>query len=312
MGFESIAQEFNFNIHNTSLEKYIQLEKGLMSEEIPNRSRHVSFSGNAQPISFLRLEKIIPDMVARYFFKEKDSTMSYIEYEWDDNKSGNKIDTLDIKSREYQRALINRYLEVYETVTNKYGASVSEGDLSDLKKTDTKEGLKRKDIWHPNDTTEIEMYINLSNYHEKLETTTRMPTHRIRMYVRNTKKNIPDVPKLDDKRVHILDSEFQKFLFTLGIKNFNEVREFLSDLIKLQVTDDQLTALMEAIHFDRDTEIFFSGVQMGLNGDLFTTLDYKYTDDNSRPPNEIIKVIFDGDDKIVGIQPVTLQNETED
>ena len=35
---------------------------------------------------------------------------------------------------------------------------------------------------------------------------------------------------------------------------------------------------------------------------------YKYVDDNSNPPNEMIKLIFDDKDKVIDIQPTKLEN----
>ena len=42
---------------------------------------------------------------------------------------------------------------------------------------------------------------------------------------------------------------------------------------------------------------------------MFTLLHYKYSDDSSNPPNEMIKLIFDDKDKVVGIQPIKLQGK---
>jgi hypothetical protein len=46
---------------------------------------------------------------------------------------------------------------------------------------------------------------------------------------------------------------------------------------------------------------------MGFNGSMFTLLQYKYLDDSSSPPNEMIKLIFDEKDKFIAIQPIKLQ-----
>ena len=78
-----IGQEFVFDIHNVSLNECLKLEESLGSERLENTSNHVSFSGDAQPIKYLRKEMIIPDLTVFYYFKEADSTMSSILYEWD-------------------------------------------------------------------------------------------------------------------------------------------------------------------------------------------------------------------------------------
>jgi hypothetical protein len=51
---------------------------------------------------------------------------------------------------------------------------------------------------------------------------------------------------------------------------------------------------------------------MGLDGSMFTLLQYKYSDDNSNPPNEIIKLTFDEKNKVAGIQPIKLQKKIND
>ena len=45
---------------------------------------------------------------------------------------------------------------------------------------------------------------------------------------------------------------------------------------------------------------------------MFTLLQYKYSDDSFNPPNEMIKLIFDEKDKVVGIQPIKMQGEITD
>jgi len=47
---------------------------------------------------------------------------------------------------------------------------------------------------------------------------------------------------------------------------------------------------------------------MGLNGNMYVLIQYKYSDDSSNPPKEFIKLIFDDSDKILGIQPMKEQN----
>ena len=83
IGITVFGQDFGFDIHNISLNEYVQMEENLKSERIPTTSNHVSFNGDAQPIKFKRTEKKIADLITYYYFKEKDSTMSSVLYEWD-------------------------------------------------------------------------------------------------------------------------------------------------------------------------------------------------------------------------------------
>lgn len=94
----------------------------------------------------------------------------------------------------------------------------------------------------------------------------------------------------------------------LESKDIYRFKEFLSDLIKEKVTDEQINMLIDNINFGRTTELVYSGIQMSLDGKIFTLLQYKYVDDNSNPPNEMIKLIFDDKDKVIDIQPTKLEN----
>jgi hypothetical protein len=298
------GQEYGFDIHNTTLQEYIKMEERLGSKRIPTTSNHVSFSGDAQPIKFQRNQKEIPDLISYYFFKEKDSIMSYVLHEWDvynfEKQDNNQ------KSEKLEKALIKKYNTLEKVISDLYGQSKVEGELSDVSQSKVNGGLKKKNIWIPNDSTEIEIYATISNYYEKKGMITINPTHRIRLYIKNTKKEQSVVSKLDSKRVDFLNKLTVDFFKTLESKNLSKVRVFLSDVIKEQVNDNQLNLLIENIDFKRTTELFYSGVQFGLDGSVLTMLQFKYSDDSANPPKELIKMIFDDKDKILGIQPIKL------
>jgi hypothetical protein len=182
IGIVVFGQEFGFDIQNTSLNEYIQMEEKLKSERIPTTSNHVSFTGDAQPIKFQRKEKIIPDLITYLHFKEKDSTISKVLYEWDVRHFS---DPNEKQSKKLQKKLIRKYKKLEKRITKLYGKPETKGDLSELKQANQKGGLKKNCKWYPNDKTEIEMYIVVSNYNEKKGMISIKPTHRIRLYVRN-------------------------------------------------------------------------------------------------------------------------------
>lgn len=311
-GIGMFAQEYVFDIHNTSLDEYIKMEEKLGSEKIPNIRNHVSFDGNAQPIKFKREQKIISDLVVYYYFKEKDSLMSYILYEWDESLLNLEANRNDKKSEEYQKALIKKYNHLEKIISETYGVPQTEGDLSNLKQANEKGGLKKKSKWFPNDSTEIEMYTSVSNYYEKSGMVTITPTHRIRLYVRNSNKEKKITPILTEKRLDTLKILSDEFIQALGQNDLGESKEYLSELILGTVTDEQLSLLIENIDFKRETELIYSGVQTGPNESVFAILQYKYKDDDSNPPNELIKIIFDDKNKVVSIQPIKLQGRITD
>lgn len=309
IGIFVYGQEFEFNIHNTSLADYLEMEQKLGSEKIPTIRNHISSNGNAQPIKFKRKQKIISDLVAYYYFKEKDSLMSHILYEWDESLLTLKSNTNDKKSKKYQKALIRKFNELEKMIADIYGKPETTGDLTNLKQANEKGGLKKKVKWFPNDSTEIEMYTSVSNFYEKKGMMTIAPTHRIRLYIRNTKKENKVEPKLSEKRLDTLKIISSEFSETLGNKNLTKSKSYLSTLIIENVTDEQLNTLIENWDFKKETELIYSGIQIGLDGKIFTMLNFKYKNDISEPAKELLKIVFDDKDKIVGIQPIKLNKK---
>ncbi|MFD2909011.1 hypothetical protein ACFSX9_09700 [Flavobacterium ardleyense] len=131
----SFGQDLGYDIHNTSLNKYIQIEENLKSKKIPTTSNHVSFSGDAQPIKFQRTEKKIADLITYYYFKEKDSTMSSVLYEWDVSNFENKVNNQ--KPKKYQKAFISKYKELKENIATKFGEPKIKRNYSNISKLDS-------------------------------------------------------------------------------------------------------------------------------------------------------------------------------
>lgn len=301
------SQDFNFDIHNTSLDEYLQMEDNLNSERIPTTSNHVSFSGIAQPIKFLRKQNVIPDLIVFYYFKESDSTMTTVLYEWDVSNF-EKHDN-NQKPELFQNAIKAKYKALKADITKDYGEPEIKRNYSNISRKDSVNTFVESATWKPNDSTEIEMSAIVSNYYEKRGVVTINPVHRIRLYVRNqSKEKEKKIPKLDDTKLSELDIIKTNFFSALKEKDLTKSKTFLSDLIREKVTDKQLSMLTGNINFERQTELFYSGVQTGLDGNMFTLLQYKYSDDSSSPPTEIIKLVFDDRDKIAGIQPMKLQH----
>jgi hypothetical protein len=305
------GQEFNYDIHNTSLAEYVNLEGKLKSERIPTTSNHISFGGNAQPIKFLRKEKVIPDLTAFYFFKKTDSTMSYVLYEWD--VSNFEKQDNNQKSEKFENALIAKFKELKKNISKDFGHPITKSNYSNLADYEQESFFEENSTWKPNDSTEIELYTVASNHYEKRGAITINPTHRIRLYIRNkTKKEETPIPKLDAKKLSELEVIKADFFKALKAKDLPKSKEYLSDLILEKVTDEQINILIDKINFEKETELIYSGIQIGLNGSIFTILQYKYSDDNSSPPSEMIKLIFDDKDKVVGIQPIKMQSKITD
>jgi hypothetical protein len=302
----AFGQEFIFDIHHTSLTQYLKIEEQLGSERIPITSNHVSFSGEAQPIKFLRKEKIIPDLTVYYFFKKKDSIMSYVLYEWD--VSNFEKQDNNQKSEIFQNAIISKYKELKTQISKDFGQPEVKRNYSNISQLDSINLFEEHSTWRPNDSTEIEIYATVSNYYEKRGSMTINPTHRIRLYINNkSKEKESEVPKLEDKKVAELEIIKTEFFKALKERDLKKSKAFLSELILEKVTDEQINMLIDNINFAKETKLVFSGIQLGLDGSNFIQLQYKYSDDSSNPPNEIIRLIFDEKNKVIGIQPIKLQ-----
>lgn len=307
----AFAQEFNFDIHKTKLTEYLKMEERLGSKRIPTTSNHVSFGGEAQPIKFLRTEKIIPDLIAYYFFKKTDSTMTYVLYEWD--LSNFEKQDNNQKSEIFRKALITKYTELKKQISKDFGQPEIKRNYSNISQLDSINTFVESCTWKPNDSTEIEIYATVSNYFERKGTMTINPTHRIRLYIKNQSKGKEkEVPKVSDKQLSELEIIKTEFFKALKAKDLPKSKSFLSELILEKVTDDQINILIDNINFDKETKLVYSGIQLGLDGIMFTLLQYKYSDDNSNPPSEIIKLTFDDKNKVVGIQPIKLQKKIND
>lgn len=295
------GQEFNFDIQNTSLTEYLQLEQNLGGEPIPTTSNHISSSGNAQPMKFLRQEEVIPDLIVFYYFKEADSTMSHILYEWDisnfEKQSNNQ------KPKEFQEALIAKYEELKEMIAQEFGAPEIEKNYSNISRLDSVNTFEENSTWHPNDSTEIEMYATASNYYEKVGAMTINPVHRIRLYIKDQPKE-KEVPKLDEQRLSKLESIKNDFLESLKVRDLSTAKTVLSDIVLETVTDKQLNLLIDNINFEKKSELIYSGIQAGFNQNMFTILQYRYLEDGSNSTGGMIRFIFDDKNKIVAVQPI--------
>jgi hypothetical protein len=295
------------NIQNKKLADFLKIEQTLGSERLENKSRYISKTGLAHPIQFRRKQIGIPDLIIQYFYFEKDSTIDNIEYEWDETNIKGYQENATISYAEIA-AFIIKYQELYSQIFNRYGKSKSEGNLEDTSKISTG-NFEKTDTWNTADSTVIELYTILSNKYVKKGAMTITPTYRIRLNVQNLAENETkdDVLKPSENKFKELDSVFSSFLADLKNKNIEKAKLYLSASIISTETDNQLESLRKNIRFSDVLIVFFTGVQIGLDGSNYLLLQYKYKKDSVMPPKDLIKVVFDKENKIVGIQPIKRQ-----
>lgn len=301
------GQKINYDIHNTSLKQYFELEKKSNSEELEQPSKNFMPNNEIDAIQFITKEKSIPDLITTYTFKKSDSTILEIEHEWDvynfEKQDNNK------KSPEFESEMIEKYKSLKTDATKIFGPPIVKRNYSNISMRDSINTFIESSKWHPNEETEIELYATISNYYEKAEFTTINPVHRIRLYIRNTKKEENSEEKLSKDKIASLDKVFKKYYGLLQDGKITESKELLSNLIKDDTTNEMLQGLIENLNLSSDIELYLVGKDIMPDGRIFIGLQYKYSNDFSDTPQELIKVLFDEKDKIVGINPLTKSNK---
>jgi len=293
------SQEIDTDIYNKKVSFFVEKEKMLKSELYDSGVTHVSLDGSAQPIIFRRKEKNIPDLLVEYYFSKKDSILNSVLYEWDVTNF-EKGDN-NIKTAEFSKAIIEKYNSLLKLISKEFGESKSEGSLEDLSKIDAKGGLKRNDVW-TKEGIEIEMYTAVSNFYQKSGIVTISPTYRIRLYVKVLKPK--EASQIDESRVVASDLNFSKFISALKVDDLKTSKDYLSDFVLETISDDQLVALAKQINFTDKLVIYFKGNYLTTMGEKYLMIQYRYENDTAEVPSKLIKVYFESDDKIIGIQPI--------
>jgi hypothetical protein len=303
--FVGYAQAIELNVRQTKLNDLIAAEKKLGGIPQENKARHLLPGGVAQPLLYKRLQKNIPDLLVYYFYLQKDSSIYYILYEWDESNFTGYRENAKKTTKEVKH-FIQEYRNLRSYISEKFGESQHSGNLDDISLID-KGDFKPSDKWKSNDSISVDLSMVLSHKFEKRDAVTTNPTYRIRLYVTNLKsiaKNdgVTNGPKETD--VSKADSTFKAFLQDLKESSNVSARQHLAAAINKTVTDQQLEALKQNIRFSDGIEVFFKGNQMGFDGSVYLMLQYRYKNDTNTPPKEMIKVIFDTNNKVLGIQPV--------
>jgi len=297
---QTFSQEIITDIQGKKIDYFLKIEENLKSELFDTDQTYLSMDDSAQPIIYKRKEKIIPNLLVQYSFSKKDSIINEVLYEWD-TYNFEKQDN-NQKTEQFEKSLIEKYNNLKKIITNKFGQPETKNNYSNLAQYKQKLFFEENSTWKPNDSTEIEMYATVSNHYEKKGMVTINPTHRIRLYIKNIKKKIE--PKLDEKAIFISNQNFESFISKIKENNFAEAKLFLSDVVIQKVNDNQLIELRKMINFENKLVQYFKGFQKTFTGENYLMLQYKYENEQSEVPKSIIKVIFDENNKILGIQPM--------
>jgi hypothetical protein len=109
--------------------------------------------------------------------------------------------------------------------------------------------------------------------------------------------------ELSKDKIELFNGKFLQFINALKTSDKKVMESLLSDKAKQAVTDKVYKKLSEDIHFDKKLEIFKTGYKSLIGGGNYPMIQYKYSDDKSTEPKEIITAVFEEDGKILGIKP---------
>ncbi|WP_439479135.1 peptidylprolyl isomerase [Chryseobacterium aquaticum] len=126
----------------------------------------------------------------------------------------------------------------------------------------------------------------------------------IDLKVENNKKT--DTPlDLSKKQVELYNGRFSQFIMALKSSDRKKMESLLSENAKKQVTEAVYKKLSSDINSNKKMEIIRTGYKPLINGNNYPMIQYKYADDKSDDPKEVITAVFENDGKILGIKPFT-------
>jgi len=175
------AQHYYFDIENLTFSECLKLEQKAGSTKLVITSDYISFSGEAQPVKFLRKGRKNPNLIVTYFFYLKDSTISHIVYEWNISTKSKNMNTRKMKKQ--SKRLIEKHNNIKAAIIKKFGPPKKE-----KKSVKPDISFEEHSNWAIKDKTLISLYIISSNLHEKRGIATIEPTHRIRLSVKKRYK----------------------------------------------------------------------------------------------------------------------------
>lgn len=300
--FYTTAQEISAEIHGKKMKDFISLEKKLGGHLYQGNGDLIIPGGMATPLSYRRAENGIPDLLVTYTFSEKDSLMNRIEYEWDVANFDREQKKQPLK---VQQALIKKYEFLKDQLSHKYGKGEQKGDLSDLTKIDLKDGLTGNGQWEPNDSTSVFLYGKFGNYQEKNGNIDIQPANRIRVGISKIKKVY--YPESSAEAIKAAQKNYENFIIKLRAGDFEGAKEFFSSQIRNQVTEASFNKIKELIK-PEPFEIYMKGIQ-NIKGTNYLLIQYAYVG-APETPNEIVRVLFDKENLIIGIQPLSRKAKT--
>jgi len=119
-------------------------------------------------------------------------------------------------------------------------------------------------------------------------------------------QDLESASDITNEHLGLLVDKVSLFIGTLKRGEFDTSKELLSEKLSAQLHDDQLTQLASIIK-EVDVKLIYNGIEKAMDETVFEMLHFKYSNDDSPSPQEIIKVLFNKNDKIAGFQPLKMK-----
>jgi hypothetical protein len=108
---------------------------------------------------------------------------------------------------------------------------------------------------------------------------------------------------LSKEEIDLYNGKFMKFIEALKISDRAAMDALLSDQARKMVTDVVYQKLAKDIKTNKTFKIIKTGNKPLIDGSSYPMIQYKYSDDKSAEPTEVITAMFETDGKILGIKP---------
>jgi hypothetical protein len=108
---------------------------------------------------------------------------------------------------------------------------------------------------------------------------------------------------LSKEEIDLYNGKFLKFIEALKISDRAAMDALLSEQARKMVTDVVYQKLEKDIKTNKTFKIVKTAYKPLIDGSSYPMIQYKYADDKSAEPKEIITAMFETDGKILGIKP---------
>lgn len=110
--------------------------------------------------------------------------------------------------------------------------------------------------------------------------------------------------ELSKEKIVLYNEKYFAFIKALKTPaDRSSIDALLSEKVKTLVTDKVVKKLTDGIQLDKKMDVFKSGHETLMDGVSYPMIQYKYSDDKSSLPKDIITVLFEDDGKIIGVKP---------